>query len=344
MEVTPPPRRPGHGRSPWARLIRFSGAMRRARLYEELATLLNAGIGVRTAIASLETQAPRGTEHLVAAWMASVAQGAPLWQAMERHPEAFSPLEISLVRIGERSGRLVDALRGLASRLETERRTRLTALGAVAYPVTVIHVALFLPTIPLIGVPYGAGAYFMTVIVGLTVVWGVPLVLTGLYSARRLKPSFSRRVCNLPIVGAALHSSAVQRFAWTLGLLHDAGERSDTALREAAVAADCGWFLSGLDRAVGHVTEGNSLAEAIRFIPAIPRDVCQMIENGERSGSLAESMKRAGEIYDERASRSAKAAAVALGAVTFGIAVLIVIVAVLGVMVPYFRTLYELSG
>jgi len=182
MDLTPPPRRPGHGRSPWSRLFRTPGTAKRAHLYEELATLLNAGIGVRSAVAALEVQAPAGTERLVAAWQASVVDGAPLWEAMERQPEAFGPLEVSLVRIGERSGRLVESLRGLSARLEGERKARLAALGAVAYPALVMHVALFLPTIPLIGVPHGAGAYFMTVLIGLAVIWGVPIAFGAFYA------------------------------------------------------------------------------------------------------------------------------------------------------------------
>jgi type II secretory pathway component PulF len=237
----------------------------------------------------------------------------------------------------------VDALRGLAARLESERRSRLAALGAVAYPVTVMHVALVLPTIPLIGVPYGPTAYFATVLVGLAVVWGVPLALAWIYAARRLDPSFSRRVCRLPIVGNAIHYAAVQRFAWTIGMLHDAGETSDVALAEAGQAADCGWFRLRLDEAVRNISAGNSLADSVRRLEAVPQDLCQMIENGERAGSLGESMERAGGLYEERASRAAKATAVALGALTFAIAVLLVVVAVLGVMVPYFTMLNDLA-
>ena len=344
MSTPPPPRRVGDGGPFWSRLIGTPGAARRARLYEELASLLNAGIGMRSAVASLETQAPRGTEQLVAAWQSSVVAGAPLWEAMERRHDAFGPLEIALVRIGERSGRLVDTLRGLAARLEAEHRSRLAAVGAVAYPVTVVHVALFLPTIPLVGIPHGFGAYLATVAIGLMVIWGVPAALVALYSARRLEPTFSRRICRIPIAGAAIHDAAVQRFAWTLGLLHDSGETSDVALEEAATAADCGWFRARLDGAVRHTRDGNSLAESVRWLEAVPADVCDMIANGERSGSLAESMKRAGELYDDRAARSAKAAAAALGAVTFGIAVLIVLIAIVAVLGPYYAKLFEMTG
>lgn len=325
------------------RLLVTPGAKRRALLYEELASLLQAGIGVRAAVAALSERVDARTEPLLAAWRLQVEQGEPLHEGMHGHIDLFAPLEVTMVRIGERSGRLVETLRKLAGRLETARKARLAIAAAVAYPVTVLHVALLLPTLPLVLLPFGFGAYVALVLIGLAVIWGLPAALAALYVARRDDPAFARRVCRLPIVGAAVYAGAVERFAWTLGALNDAGDAPDAALEEAAAAADCGWFRSGLADALARLREGNTLTVAVQGLAAVPREVVEMLSTGEISGAIAESMSRAAQLYEERRSRAVRSAAATAGAVMFGLAVLVVVMAVLSVFFRVYGPLFEMT-
>lgn len=334
---------PGRVRRELGRILSTPGAKRRALLYEELASLVQAGIGLRSAVASLADRADSRRQPLIDVWRRQVEAGEPLHEGMAARPDVFTPPETTMMRVGERSGRLVEALRRLAARLEAAHAARLQVVGSVAYPVVVLHVALFLPTLPLVLMPLGFTAYALLVLAGLLVIWGLPAALAALYVARQHEPAFSRRVCRLPVVGAVLHAGAVNRFAWTLGALHDAGERADVALEEAAFAADAGWFRSRLEGAVGRVREGESMTEAVRWLEAVPRDVGDMVATGEQSGSLAETMERVATLYEERRVRAVRAAAATAGAVMFGIAVLVVIAAVLAVFGRVYGEAFRLS-
>ena len=325
------------------RMLSTPSATKRALLYEELASLLQAGIVLRSAISSLAERGSARQRPMTDTWLAQVERGEPLHEGMARRPDVFTALETTLFRIGERSGRLVEALRRLALRLEVSHKTWLKMIGGIAYPVTVLHVALFLPTLPLVLMPYGLGAYAVLVLVGLAVIWGMPAALAFFYIARRADPAFSRRVCKLPIVGAAVHAVAVQRFTWTLGAMHGAGETSDRALEEAASAADAGWFRTRLDAATTGIRKGGELGEAVRGMDAVPRDVCEMVANGERSGSLAESMERASTLYAERGERAARAAAAAAGAAMFILAVIVVVCAVFTVFWRVYGPVFEMT-
>jgi type II secretory pathway component PulF len=330
-------------RSDLRRLLSTPGERRRALLYEELASLLQAGIGMRGAVASLADRGAGRAAGMLRVWSEQVERGDPLHEGMALHPECFTDLETTMIRIGERSGRLEDSLRKLAARLEAAHRARLSVLASVAYPVIVIHVALVLPTLPLVLVPLGFGAYATLVMTGLALIWGVPALLAAIYAARRTDPAFSRRVCKLPLVGAAVHAGAVQRFAWTLGALHDAGESADVSLEEAAEAADCGWFRSRLQGALGSIRDGGSMNDAVRWLEAVPRDVCEMMGTGELSGTIAETMERAAALYQERGERAVRAAARAAGAVLFVIAVLVVVIAVFSVFARVYGPVFEMT-
>ncbi len=73
--------------------------------------------------------------------------GRELNSALARHPKVFSPLFVSLVRVGENTGRLDEAFAHLADYLEVEKNTRERIASAVRYPLVVFAAILVALTI-----------------------------------------------------------------------------------------------------------------------------------------------------------------------------------------------------
>ena len=128
------------------------GATRRGRVkpsavtgfYRDLATMLEAGIGVRQAIKTLVGQAASGSPvwlGVVRDVSRHVDDGGSLGEAMARHPEAFEPLEVRAVEAGELAGILDESLRRLAQLRENSARLRGRIFTALAYPAVVVLVA-----------------------------------------------------------------------------------------------------------------------------------------------------------------------------------------------------------
>src|SRR3989344_2783162 len=64
--------------------------------------------------------------------------GAPLWQALSRHPKVFSKFYVSMVRSGEESGKLEEIFKFLADYLERTYELQRKAKNALIYPAFVL--------------------------------------------------------------------------------------------------------------------------------------------------------------------------------------------------------------
>ena len=73
---------------------------------------------------------------------ADVEAGSTLEQAMERHPKVFDRLFRAMVRSGEQSGRLEDALDRIAFQVEKTDALRRQVKSALMYPALVFGFAV----------------------------------------------------------------------------------------------------------------------------------------------------------------------------------------------------------
>lgn len=106
-----------------------------ANLFRELALLLHAGIGPAEGIYLLEEDADLQTMGKV------MDGGASLSEAMTASCR-FSSFDIGMVRTGEETGRLEEALKALADHYDQQQRTAHMLKTALAYPCTVLALML----------------------------------------------------------------------------------------------------------------------------------------------------------------------------------------------------------
>src|SRR5580704_15538690 len=107
----------------------------------QLATLLNAGLPL---VQSLRTVADQTTSKqlkiVITRVINDVEAGSSLSQAMQRHPQVFNQLYISLISAGEASGTLNKALERLADQQEKDADLLSKVRGAMIYPLIVLAV------------------------------------------------------------------------------------------------------------------------------------------------------------------------------------------------------------
>src|SRR5690625_3900165 len=140
-----------------AQATRWSLSLRRPRrgpslaemalFARQLQALTRAGVPISRSLRQLRDNTRN--ERLRVALSAiteDLESGRALAGAMARHPEIFSPLFVAMVRVGEESGRLDEALRQLFQYLERERTTVNQIKSALRYPTFVlltVAIALF---------------------------------------------------------------------------------------------------------------------------------------------------------------------------------------------------------
>ena len=119
---------------------------RRARIdialfAEELASLLDAGLGMVDAMRTLAAKEREGSGR--AAFNAVVErliEGRSLSQAMQAQPAVFPALLVAAIAASEETGALVPSLRRHAQHLETLRGLRGKVIGAAIYPLLLLGV------------------------------------------------------------------------------------------------------------------------------------------------------------------------------------------------------------
>ena len=105
----------------------------------QLATLVMSGISFIRSLDTLSEQTKsRKLRKIIGEITREVERGNSFSGALAKFPKVFSPLYISMVKVGEEAGVLDDILNRLASLLEHDATTRARVKAATRYPVIVI--------------------------------------------------------------------------------------------------------------------------------------------------------------------------------------------------------------
>ena len=105
----------------------------------QMHNLTKAGLPLDRAIRGLEASlANQGFKRVLREVVTSLERGNTLAEALAQHPKVFNDLFISLVNVGENTGRLDLAFADLAKYIEVERTTSKQLKSATRYPMFVL--------------------------------------------------------------------------------------------------------------------------------------------------------------------------------------------------------------
>lgn len=347
------------GVSPWLAVPRL-GAGRIASkdilaMTTQLSTAIRAGLPLLNCLELLHKQQRKSAmkrlfDHLVK----SVNAGQSLSEAMGEHPNVFSPLYLSMIRVGETGGILEQTSTQLAGILAREEKVKTNMKNASAYPLFVLSIGLasavvivawILPKI-LENVSAGAAAMPMPtrVLLGIsafsrvlfTSVGGwlaIVAVIAALYALRRWTKTVGRLEWDalklrLPVLGSVLRTIAVGRFARTLGALTQGGV---TILDALAVVRDTlgnEQLARQIDDVAEKVKRGESLAEPLEASGYFPPLLVQIVAIGEQTGKLDELLLNAAETFDTDAD-----AAISRFMAIFPAALILILALVIGFII-----------
>jgi type IV pilus assembly protein PilC len=289
---------------------------------QEFMSLLRAGLTVPDALAlAADRPDSPGLGHILVRVNEDVRGGVALSDACSRHAEAFDRLYLAALRTGERTGDFAGVLARYQEYLRHRVALRKKVAQALAYPIfllialAIILAVLFafvmprfvamyadlgaalpLPTRVLMAVvdrfyvaaPAAVGACVLAV-------WAWRRWLSTDTARRRLDRVRER----LPYVGELARMSTAAQLARSLAALLGGGTPLVEALRTATGALDRRLDLDRLEAATQQVTEGSSLAQAVRATQLMPPMAARMIEVGEASGGLAAMLAEVARFYEE---------------------------------------------
>jgi type IV pilus assembly protein PilC len=252
-----------------------------------------------------------------------VEEGSTLHDALAKHPKAFSPLFVTMVRAGEISGRLDQTLTQLSSYLERMANLRRRLVGAITYPsfliVFTIGAVLFLitfvvpvfqkiygglgaklpaPTRLLLAVSSTAREYGVFILLGVVVAAIAATLIIRSSGGRYL---FDQYKLKIPIFGGLLRKYGLVKFTRTLGVLINSGVPILASLDLVAETSGNRYLERAIRGSSTSIERGSSFAESMAERRGVfPDMVVQMVSTGEESGSLDKMLTKVSSFYEQQ--------------------------------------------
>ena len=289
----------------------------------QLSTALSVGLPLLNALNIIEAQQHKPPMKNVMAHLGkAVSSGESLSDAMSDYTDIFSPLYISMVRVGETGGILDKTMKQLTGLLEREDKVRTNMKNAMAYPAIVLTVGLISVIIMLTAIlpkiinTLGEDILLplptrmLLVMSDFTIYYGwlvaIILAAASYYFVKWKRTSEGRLkwdslLLKIPILGSVLTKIAVGRFARTLGSLTLCGI---TILKALTVVRDTlgnELLSTKIDEVSEGVRMGTSVAEPMSNSGYFPPLLVQIVSIGEQTGKLDELLLNAADTFDEEA-------------------------------------------
>jgi type II secretory pathway component PulF len=257
----------------------------------------------------------------------AVSAGQSLSEAMAKHERVFSPLYLSMIRVGETGGMLEQTSTQLADMLTREEKIKTNMKNASAYPIFVLCLGLIsviivltvilpkiistlgadLTVLPLpTRILMSISSFFKGLFTSFSGWIFLFIIVVGFYHLLKWRRTTGRLPYDtfklrIPILGSVLRTIAVGRFARTLGALTMGGV---TILEALGVVRDTlGNELLGreIDTVAEKVKRGEPLADPLEESGYFPPLLVQIVAVGEQTGKLDELLLNAADTFDYEA-------------------------------------------
>lgn len=291
----------------------------------QLGAMLSAGIPILAALESAAEQTPvEKLRHVIRKINTDIREGQSLSQAIAQYPKIFSNLFVSMVQVGETTGKLDQSLARLAELGTREQQLRARVKAAFAYPVILVVAGVLVVTFLLIKIIPQFSQIFLSANVALPLptrillaisgflqsLWWLIFIfmLAGAFAMRRAALTDTGRyyihlaVLRTPLLGGLLLKATIASMTRSLALLTRSGIPILQALKIVEQTLENIVLARVLQNVQGQVTEGKKLTEPLAMSGFFPPMVIQMLSAGEDSGSLDRMLEDIANFYDVEVS------------------------------------------
>lgn len=353
--------RQGEGRGPARAIFSRIGQSEVTAATRHLATLLNAGLPLMSALSILVDQTSRPAfRQLLSQVREEVREGKSLSAALAPHVREFSPLYLYMVQAAEAAGTLPGIMERLAAFREHQQAVRSKVKSALAYPLLMLLagsailfflVVFVIPSITgifqemnqtlpavtllLIGISEVISHYWWLLgIGGAATFFLLRNALQATPGGRRLRDKIKLR---LPLIGPLVKKMAVARFSRTLGTLLQSGVPMLTALEIAQKVVNNSVLTEAIKYAAQEVTQGESLSRPLARGGIFPPMATEMLSLGEHSGNLEPMLFRIADAYEQEAENKIMLATALVEPLMILIMGLVVGFVVVAILLPLFE-------
>ena len=323
----------------------------------QMYTLNKAGVPILRAFAGLQASATKpAMVDMLKDIRASLDQGRELSAAMARHQDVFGAFYVSMIRVGEMTGRLTEVFLRLNEHLEFERDVRERIKQAMRYPIFVLiamaiavvilnifvipvfakvfagfHAELPLITRGLLGFSAWMLAWWPLLLAGAI---GAAVLIRGYLNTTAGRYRWDARKLKLPIVGDIILKATLARFARSFALSSQSGVPLVQALTVVAQTVDNAFIGSRIEQMRDGIERGETITRCAAATGVFTPVVLQMIAVGEETGELDNLLFEIAGMYERETDYSIKGLSAAIEPILLAVIAVLVLLLALGVFLP----------
>jgi type II secretory pathway component PulF len=286
-----------------------------AFFFNQLGTMLRAGVPMVQSLDTLsnQTRDPR-FRHVVQEIKGHVEAGRPMSAGMQRYPEIFTPVMLSIIRTGEEGGFLDESLFTVAKYTEDEIELRNLYRRVTIYPkiLIVASILIIIVTNLIISTLAPNGQRLSSPLTNLSTWFVLTPILVGLFlffrvglANFRIKYSWDAFILYIPFIGKTVQQTSMAKFGRAFGALYQAGVPLPKVLKLAADSCGNEYVRAKLYPASKVLEGGAGITETLRSTGALSPIVIDMLSTGEMTGNLDQMLNKMSDYYqDEAKTRS----------------------------------------
>ncbi|HLB58098.1 MAG TPA: type II secretion system F family protein [Gammaproteobacteria bacterium] len=323
----------------------------------QMYTLTKTGVSITLAIKQLANSArsPR-MAYVLNNIAESLESGQDLSSAMQRYSDVFSPLMISMIRVGQDSGRLDEAFLQLNQYLELEGSAIKRLKAALRYPTfvlvsviaAIIAVNVFvIPTFARVFAQANIALPAMTVFLVnvsrfFTEDWEWLLLIMGLLitasyfylknPAGRIK--WDQYKLKIPIMGPLLKRIILMRFSQTFAITMNAGVPIIDGLTLVSKTLQNAYAAKEVFAMREAIQRGQSLSQAARSCALFTPLELQMIAVSEETGELGVALEQIASFYQREVDYDLKRLADSIEPLLISLLAVIILILALAIYLP----------
>ena len=326
----------------------------------QLASLIKSGVPILSALGIIQEQAEsKLLKEMLGTINAEIKNGATFSSALALYPQTFPPLFVAMIRTGEDSGSLPEALRRIADHRAKQEEMISRFRMAMAYPIlmslvgvaTILFMlgfvmprltgifssmgqALPLPTRILISTSERVRQWWFWILITVAL-FAVIIRRESKTKAGRL--TLSALALHMPVLGSFTLKAELARFTRTLELLIRSGIPILKAIEISIPVMENEIIKNQLARSYKELEQGGSFGKSLKGAKLFPLFLTNLLIVGEESGRLDDALAEVAGTYERDTDEAMKVMASLLEPLIILVMGLIVGFIVVAMLLPIFE-------
>ncbi len=282
--------------------------------------------------------------------------GRELSQSMASFPEIFSQLMVSLIQVGENTGKLDEAFLQLSTYLELDRDTRSRVKSALRYPsFVIVAIVIAIGIINTVVIPAFSkvfqsmnaelpwqtklliGVSDFTVNNWYLILAAIIIAITGVryyINTDKGRYKWDRQKLRLPIIGSIILRATLSRFSRSFAMTTRSGVPLIQALTVVSKAVDNDYVTDRVLSMRNGIERGDTLTHTAATTSLFTPLVLQMMAVGEETGAVDQMMDEVAGFYEREVDYELKNLSSAIEPILIVAVGILVLILALAVFLP----------